>query len=409
MTIEKKNDLVILGIESTAHTFGIGIVKQKDKSDDLSKTPVASQSSDNIEIQILANETDSYKPESGGIDPSLCTEHHRQVKEQVLQRALEKAGVGLDDVDAIAYSHGPGLPPCLLVGSEFAQELVNRNSQQTGHNIPLLQVNHCVAHIEIAKFFSGLKDPVVLYVSGGNTQVIGFSGGRYRVFGETMDIGIGNALDSFGRAVGIGFPAGPEISRLWALGVKRENYIELPYVVKGMDLSFSGILSDAVRRYNSYNTNSHSKNGHDKNSCFVEQTSHDNIEKQEFLEDLCFSFQETTFAMLSEITERALSHTKKNELILTGGVAAAQRLREMLSIMCKERGVTFYACPIEYAGDCGANIAYTGLLLYMASRKNVVNNHSKNGCDTNSLISFSQNKDRFNANWRTDDVEVSWI
>ena len=361
-----RNDIIILGIESTAHTFSIGVVREKAKSNDLPKTSIASQGSDIIEI--LANESDSYKPEKGGIDPDICTQHHKQVKEQVLQRALEKAGIGLDKVSAIAYSHGPGLPPCLLVGSVFAKELSsNYSHSENSHNTdkydkPLLQVNHCIAHIEIAKLLSGLKDPIALYVSGGNTQVIGFAGSRYRVFGETMDIGIGNALDSFGRAMGISFPAGPEISRLWQLGNKRKNYIELPYVVKGMDLSFSGIVSDAVRRYN--------KSRKDK----------------EFVEDLCFSFQETTFAMLTEVAERALSHTKKNELILTGGVAASQRLREMLSIMCKERNAKFYACSMEYAGDNGAMIAYTGLLLYKSGKNtHDTNTHDTNKHDTNLL------------------------
>ncbi|MBI5332930.1 MAG: tRNA (adenosine(37)-N6)-threonylcarbamoyltransferase complex transferase subunit TsaD [Candidatus Aenigmarchaeota archaeon] len=396
--------MVILGIESTAHTFSIGVVRQKAKSDDLSKISLTKSShEDLVDIEILANEIDVYKPEKGGIDPDICTQHHKQVKEQVLQRALEKAGIGLDKVSAIAYSHGPGLPPCLLVGSEFAKELSDK------YHKPVLQINHCIAHIEIAKLFGKMKDPIALYVSGGNTQVIGFAGSRYRVFGETMDIGIGNALDSFGRAIGISFPAGPEISRLWQLGNKRRNYIELPYVVKGMDLSFSGIVSDAARRYKAGN------------------------KSDESIEDLCFSFQETTFAMLTEVTERALSHTKKNELILTGGVAAAQRLREMLSIMCKERNAKFYACPIEYAGDNGAMIAYTGLLLYKFGKNKYntnscsdsQNSHNTNsqqvGYDTNNsqashdtnscpVSQSSKNShDRFNANWRTDDVEIGWM
>ncbi|VVB59896.1 tRNA N6-adenosine threonylcarbamoyltransferase [uncultured archaeon] len=174
-------------------------------------------------------------------------------------------------------------------------------------------------------------DPLVLYVSGGNSQIIGYLGGKYRVFGETLDIAIGNAIDKFARETGIPFPGGPEVEQL-AVGGK---YVPLPYTVKGMDFSFSGLSTEVVRRF--------------KSGKFE-------------LKDLCFSFQETAFAMLAEVSERALAHTEKNTLLLTGGVAANKRLSEMLGIMCEDRGVEFSAVPREFAGDCGANIAWTGIL-----------------------------------------------
>ncbi len=337
---------IILGIESTSHTFGVGIVKQEDDK-----------------IEFLSNQKDVFRPEKGkGIDPSLCSQHHRDVREKVLKKALEKACVSLEEVDVIAYSCGPGLPPCLLAGVELVQKI------SLEYDILIVPVNHCIAHIEIAKFSGNLKDPMILYVSGGNTQIIGYFEGRYRVFGETMDIGIGNAFDVFAREIDLEFPGGPKIDELSKTGSERGNYIELPYVVKGMDLSFSGIVSDAVRRWNKSD------------------------KSHKFKEDLCFSFQETIFAMLTEVTERALSHTKKNELILTGGVAASGRLQEMLSIMCKDRGVVFYACPKEYAGDNGLMIAYAGLLQF----------NSGQGV-------LEGKKADFNSNWRTDEVDVTWI
>ncbi|HLC88615.1 MAG TPA: UGMP family protein, partial [Candidatus Nanoarchaeia archaeon] len=148
--------------------------------------------------------------------------------------------------------------------------------------------------------------------------------------GETLDVGLGNMLDKFGRIMGLGFPAGPEIEIL----AKKGKYIELPYVVKGMDVSFSGILTKAQQLY---------KKGAAK-------------------EDLCFSVQETCFAMLTEVAERAMANANKKELLLVGGVGANQRFCDMLSIMCKERGAEFYKVPPELAKDNGAMIAWEGFL-----------------------------------------------
>jgi N6-L-threonylcarbamoyladenine synthase/protein kinase Bud32 len=165
--------------------------------------------------------------------------------------------------------------------------------------------------VEIGRLTTGAKDPLTLYVSGGNSQIIAFDHGRYRVFGETLDIALGNCLDQFARSVDLGHPGGPKIEEL---AKEAGDYIELPYTVKGMDLSFSGLLTAAIRKY----------------------------EGGEALEDVCYSLQETAFSMVAEITERALAHSKKNEVMLCGGVAANSRLREMISIMTKEHYAEFY-------------------------------------------------------------------
>ncbi len=322
---------ICLGIESTAHTFGIGIVSSDGK--------------------ILANAKDTYKPPAGyGIKPIEAMEHHRNVKGKVLADALKQSRLKIEDIDLIAFSQGPGLPPCLKVGMEFAYGLAEQIKK------PIIGVNHCIAHIEIGRLTTSCKDPVVLYVSGGNTQVLSFVEGKYRCFGETQDVGVGNAIDKLGREMGFLFPAGPKIEEL----AKNGKYIELPYTVKGMDLSFSGIVTECIKK-------------------FKEGTK---------TEDICFSFQETCFAMLTEVTERALAHTGKSEVLLTGGVAANRRLQEMLDIMCRERGAKFFPCPREYAGDCGANIAWTGLLA------------CNSGCRTNAEILPSQ---------RADVIEVKWL
>ncbi|WP_456320673.1 bifunctional N(6)-L-threonylcarbamoyladenine synthase/serine/threonine protein kinase [Palaeococcus sp. (in: euryarchaeotes)] len=325
--------MIALGIEGTAHTLGMGIVTEK---------------------EILANVFDTLTTERGGIHPKEAAEHHAKLLKPLLEKALKDAGISMGDVDVVAFSQGPGLGPALRVVATAARALALR------YNKPIVGVNHCIAHVEISKLFGDIKDPVGLYVSGGNTQVIALEGGRYRVFGETLDIGIGNALDMFARELGIGFPGGPRIEELAQKGNK---YIELPYAVKGMDLSFSGILTEAVRKY---------KSGKYR------------------VEDLAYSFQETAFAALVEVTERALAHTEKNEVVLVGGVAANKRLRGMLKDMAEDRGAKFFVPPFEVCRDNGAMIAYTGLKMFKAG------------------IKFKLEETVVKQKFRTDEVEVTW-
>ena len=249
----------------------------------------------------------------------------------LIKKCLEKAGLSMDEIDIIAFSRGPGIPNCLRVGSAVARFLSLKYKK------PLVPVNHCIAHIEIGKFETGCKDPVVVYLSGGNTQILAFVEGRYRVFGETIDIAVGNALDVLAREMGFPMPGGPEIEKL----AKRGKWIELPYVVKGMDVSFTGILTEAIKKF--------------REGCKPE--------------DVAFSMQEVCFSMLTEISERALAHTGKDELLLVGGVAANKRLREMMKIMCKERGAKFYVVSPKYSSDNGVMIALSGLLAFQKGLK----------------------------------------
>ena len=163
-----------------------------------------------------------------------------------MQSALSSQSITTSDISAIAYSQGPGLGPCLRIGASIARGLSAK------FDVPLIGVNHCVAHIEIGRQQCGCDDPVLLYVSGGNTQVIARLEGKYRVLGETLDIGIGNMLDKFARAQGIPFPGGPVIEKLAAQWLNDNpnptmDGLELPYAVRGMDLAFSGVLTAALR------------------------------------------------------------------------------------------------------------------------------------------------------------------
>ena len=328
-----------LGIESTADDFSVGIAS--------------------FEGKILANVIDAYLPEEGGIHPREAAQHHSQVAAKVIAEAFEKAKIKPKDITVIAFSQGPGLGPCLRTGATAARALA------TYLKVPLVGVNHCVAHIEIGKLVTGAKDPVTLYVSGGNTIVAAYEAGRYRIFGETLDIAVGNCLDVFARNAGLkqkrGMVFGAMVEKLAERG---EKLIPLPYSVKGMDLSFSGLLTAAIQLL---------KGGKYK------------------LEDICYSLQETAFSMLTEVTERALAHTEKPEVLLTGGVAANKRLQQMLKIIAEEHNARFCVVPKEYALDNGAMIAWTGVLAY------------KHG------LTISIEESVVKRKWRLDEVDVPWV
>jgi universal protein Kae1 len=322
--------MICLGIESTAHTFGVGIVKDKN---------------------ILANCKNAFVTESGGVVPVQAMDHHVEICDKVINDALSQAKVSIKDIDLISFSQSPGLGHCLRVGAVVARSLSVINK------IPLIGVNHCIAHLEIGRLVTKSKDPVLLYASGANTQVIAYEAEKYRIFGETLDQGVGNLLDSFARYIGLGFPGGP---KLYELAKNHKKFIELPYVVKGMDVSFGGILTYLKQRY----------------------------DKGDSKEDLAYSLQETVFAMLLEVSERAMAHCNKKELLLGGGVACNKRLQEMAIQMCNARGAKCFIPENQFLVDNGAMIAWLGLLEY------------ESGVRTNNTF--------INPYERTDDINVTW-
>lgn len=328
--------MLCLGIESTAHTFSCSVVKLS-----------------NGKGKILSDERSVYKPPEGsGIHPREASRHHAEQSPNVLKDALRKASVSINDIDAIAYSAGPGLGPCLRVGAVVARSLSGYYGK------PLVPVNHAVGHLDLGMLLTGARDPLVLLVSGGHSMILALSSKRWRVFGETLDITIGQLLDQFGREVGFASPCG---ARLEELSTKSNNYLNLPYVVKGNDVSYSGLLTAAKKAV-----------------------------KNHKLEDVCYSIQETAFAMLAEATERAVAFCNKKELLVVGGVAANKRLSSMLKDVCKRQGVKFFVAPINYAGDCGAQIAWTGLLEFRAGIRIGIEN------------AFVR------QSWRLDTVDIMW-
>ena len=299
--------MVCLGIESTAHTFSCAIIEKKRKTG-----------------KILSDIRKIYRPPNGqGIHPREASRHHIENSSKVISECIDQAKIKISDLDMIAYAGGPGLGPCLRVGAVVARSLASY------YKIPIYPVNHAIGHIELGKLLTGAKNPLVLLVSGGHTMLLAFSSGRWRVFGETLDITLGQLLDQYGRSLGFASPCGQKIEEL---ATKSTDYVDLPYSVKGNDVSFSGLLSAT------------------KNISLKDSGS------------ACFSLQETAFAMIAEATERALAFTKKKELMIVGGVAANKRLSSMLQNVCKNQKSKFFVVPLNYAGDCGSQIAWTGLL-----------------------------------------------
>lgn len=199
----------------------------------------------------------------------------------------------------------------------------------------------------MGRAITGAENPVVLYVSGGNSQVIAYAEQRYRIFGETLDIAVGNCLDRFARTLKISNDPAPgyNIEQLAKKGGR--ILLDMPYAVKGMDCSFSGILARADELAQQMFKSGRTSDG------------------EEFgPEDLCFSLQETVFAMLVEITERAMAHVGSKQVLIVGGVGSNERLQEMMGAMARDRGGSVYATDERFCIDNGIMIAHAGLLAY---------------------------------------------
>ncbi|ELQ76050.1 putative metalloprotease with chaperone activity (RNAse H/HSP70 fold) [Trachipleistophora hominis] len=328
--------MLILGIESSANKLGIGLI-QDDK--------------------ILFNKRVTHVTQAGtGFIPSETALHHVRHILPLLSKCIVDTGIKLSDLDLIAYTKGPGMASPLQVGAIVARTLA------LYLNKPIIPVNHCVAHIEMGIKITKAKNPIILYASGGNTQVIAFSG-KYKIFGETLDIAVGNCLDRFARLAKISNDPSPG-RNIELLAKKSQKYLYLPYTVKGMDMSMTGIISFIASKYN--------------------------LDKKETVQALCYSLQETIFSALVEVTERAMALTNSYEIMIVGGVGCNERLQAMMETMAKERGATLYAMDDSYCVDNGAMIAHTGMLMHQSNQ------------------SFTLEQCDVVQRFRTDTVSVTW-
>ena len=339
---------IALGIEGSANKIGVGIVTS--------------------EGEILSNPRKTYiTPPGQGFVPKPTAEYHRNQVLEILNEALDLAKISLKEIDVFCYTKGPGMAQPLSVGALVVRTL------SLMYNKPIIGVNHCVGHIEMGRLVTKAKNPTILYVSGGNTQVIAYSEKRYRIFGETIDIAVGNCLDRFARLINLSNDPSPGYN-IEQCAKNGKNYIALPYTVKGMDVSFSGMVSflgGLVKNKNNLkNQNQKSKEINKKFQKGIIKEDDQNLEKKRDLEeeislpyskeDLCYSLQETIFSMLVEITERAMAHTNSNEVLLVGGVGCNNRLQKMMEQMAKERAPSLCSMDDRYCIDNGAMIAYAG-------------------------------------------------
>lgn len=360
-----KDYYLALGLEGSANKLGVGIIKHN-----------TGQLSMDNRAEVLSNVRDTYiTPPGEGFLPRDTARHHRNWVVRIIKKALSDAGVKGTDLDCICFTQGPGM------GAPLQSVVIAARTLAQLWDLPMVGVNHCVGHIEMGREITGAQNPVVLYVSGGNTQIIAYSKQRYRIFGETLDIAIGNCLDRFARVLKISNDPAPGYN-IEQMAKKGKHLVDLPYTVKGMDLSMSGILQYIeVLAKDLFSPNPK------KNKNLIDNELGDLITP----EDLCFSLQEWLFSMLVEITERAMAHVQSNQVLIVGGVGANERLQEMMELMVKDRkNGSIHATDERFCIDNGIMIAHAGLLSYRMGQTNKLQ-------DTVCTQRF-----------RTDEVWVNW-
>lgn len=366
-----------IGLESSANKCGIGVVEHRSDQHDSPQeydSPLKSCFK-SPPVRILANLRHTYvSPPGTGFLPKDTATHHRRWVVRLVKQAIKQSGLTLDEIDCICFTKGPGM------GAPLASFAVAARMLSILWNKPLVGVNHCVGHIEMGRAITGADNPVVLYVSGGNTQIIAYSAQRYRIFGEALDIAVGNCLDRFARVLGISNDPAPGYN-IEQMAKKGKVLPEIPYAVKGMDVSFSGILARVEEMAHRLEAGERGEQ-----DIWKDEDSGEAITR----EDLCFTLQETVYAMLVEITERAMAHVGASQVLIVGGVGCNERLQEMMGMMARERGGAVYKTDERFCIDNGIMIAHAGLTAW------------KMGFET--PLEDSTCTQRF----RTDEVLINW-
>ncbi|KAH0570769.1 N6-L-threonylcarbamoyladenine synthase [Spironucleus salmonicida] len=340
-----------LGLEGSANKLGVAVL-----CDDI----------------ILSNVRHTFvAPTGSGFRPPEVTQHHRSHILALLREALHIAHVRMTEINIIAYTRGPGL------GGPLAAVLLVAKTLAVRFGIPIQAVNHCVAHAEMGRHVLGVNRAVVLYASGGNTQVLGLENGRYRIFGEAIDVAVGNCLDRVARDLGISNDPAPglNIELLARKFAHKQHILDVPIPIKGMDVSCSGI-------------NSYMRTHFEKLSMAWPEFI---TSQEELVQYFCYSLQENLFAALVEITERVCAHLRSQNVLCVGGVGCNERLQEMLAIMCQERGGSIGGMDERYCIDNGAMIGLVGYLQ-----------------ETNGVGRVDVAAADVVQRWRTDSVEIKW-
>ena len=316
-------DIYILGIETSCDETSAAVVKDGRQ----------------ILSNVIASQV-NWHQKFGGVVPEIASRKHVELINPVLKEAIDQAGIKWSDLAGVAVTYGPGLVGALLIGIAAAKAVALKL------NIPLLKVNHLLGHI-YANFLTGLEIelPVIcLTVSGGHTDLLYFSDlSDYQVLGRTRDDAAGEAFDKIARVLGLNYPGGPEIEKLAQKG--NELAISFPKPLSGQDdydFSFSGLKTAVLNYINQF--------------------------RQQDLKlpraDLAASFQRTIVDILIARLVKAVAKKKVKNVILSGGVAANRRLRELLKEQLSSRQVGLYYPPPVLCTDNGAMIASQGYFLY---------------------------------------------
>ena len=303
---EEMNDRYILAIESSSDETSVAVLKN-DKD---------------LLSNIIASQVESHK-RFGGVVPEVASRHHVEVVTLCIEDALKEAGIVAQDLDAVAVTYGPGLVGALLVGMSAAKAFA------WAHGLPLIPVNHMAGHLMAAREVKELTYPLMaLLVSGGHTELVYVpEAGVYQIIGETRDDAVGEAYDKVGRVMGLTYPAGREIDQLAHQGQDVYDFPRAMIKDDNLEFSFSGLKSAFINLHH---------NAQQKGEELV-------------LEDLCASFQAAVMDILLVKTKKALEKYPVRGLVVAGGVAANQGLRERLAE--EIRDVEVIIPPLRLCGD----------------------------------------------------------
>lgn len=309
----------VLGIETSCDETGIAIY---DEANGLLANQLYSQ------VKLHAD--------YGGVVPELASRDHVRKTVPLIQAALKEAGLQAQDIDAVAYTAGPGLVGALLVGATIGRSLA------FAWDVPAIPVHHMEGHL-LAPMLEDNPPAfpfVALLVSGGHTQLISVTGiGEYTLMGESVDDAAGEAFDKTAKLLGLDYPGGPMLSKMAQQGVEKRFVFPRPMTDRpGLDFSFSGLKT------------------------FAANTIRENSDDPQTRADIARAFEDAVVDTLAIKCKRALEQTGFKRLVIAGGVSANRTLRSKMAEVMKARGgEVFYARP-EFCTDNGAMIAYAGLV-----------------------------------------------
>ena len=316
---------IILGIESSCDDTSAAILQGK-----------------RILSNIVANQ--EIHQQYGGVVPELASRAHQQNIIPVVDTAIKHAKIKKEDIDAIAFTKGPGLLGSLLVGSSFAKSFA------LGMNIPLISVNHMQAHILAHFIDSGkkmLEFPFLcLTVSGGHTQIVMVESYiKMKVIGTTLDDAAGEAFDKSAKVLGLTYPGGPLIDK-YAKNGNPDTFTFSKPRIKDLDFSFSGLKTSILYK-------------------IQKEIVQDPNFIRENLEDLCASIQHTIVSILIEKLQKAMQRTGIKQIAIAGGVSANTYFREQLGLLAKTEKFSLYIPKYEYCTDNAAMIAIAGYFKFL--------------------------------------------